>query len=41
MVKKAERKRLLRRHMYRWNDNIKTDLKETQCDSVEQINMDP
>jgi hypothetical protein len=37
-VEKAERKRPLERPKYRWEDNIKMDLKEICWDAIDWIN---
>jgi hypothetical protein len=29
----------VQRHRHRWEDNIKTDLKEVGCERVDQIHM--
>jgi hypothetical protein len=35
LVRKPERKRPLERSRYRWEDNIKTDLKQIGCECVD------
>jgi hypothetical protein len=39
LVGRPERKRPLRRPMYRWEDNIKTDLREIGIDGVNWIQL--
>jgi hypothetical protein len=38
---KTEENRPLGRHRLRWEDNIKMDLKETGCEGMEWIEVDP
>jgi hypothetical protein len=39
LVRKPEGKRTLRRPRHRWVDNIKMDLRETECDGVDFIDL--
>jgi hypothetical protein len=39
LVGKREGKKSLRRPRHRWKDNIKMDLKETECDDVDRIHL--
>ena len=37
--KPDERRRLLRRRMYRWQDNIKVTLKDIRCECLDSIHV--
>jgi len=39
LAEKPEGKRSLRRHRRRWDDNIKMDLQEVGCGSVDRIEL--
>jgi hypothetical protein len=39
LVRKCEVKRLFRRSMYRWEDDIRRDLQETGWDDVDWIHL--
>jgi len=39
LVRKPEGKRLLRRPRHRWEDNIRTDLKEIGCEGVDWLHV--
>jgi hypothetical protein len=39
LVRKPEGKRLLKRPRHRWEDNIRTDLKEIGCEGVDWLHV--
>jgi hypothetical protein len=39
LVRKSERKRPLRRHRHRWEDNIRTDLRGTEWEDVDCMHL--
>jgi hypothetical protein len=39
LVGKLEGKRILGRHRCRWEDNIKMDLKEVECEGMDWIEL--